>query len=646
MAQGEKKVMIIGLDAPIPGRVYDYAKAGKLPGIASVIENGVFARHCMVPFPTITPPNWTTIVTGAHLGTHGITCFNVHNPGDPLDQTHQGFDTADCQAEYIWNAAEAVGKKAIVINYPSTWPPTMKDGWQIAGAGLSMNEWRYGTPASVTLAATLSMELLFATEEYPQGTVIELKPASGWEAMPKCKAALEAELRVECRSPRYPVEPVTWYLLAVDSGDGYDRVIVADSKNASSPMADLRVGQWTPNIVREFQTEQGPKKAVFRMKLLELSRDGKTLKLYVSPIGALSGWSYPESLAEEIKSENGLPAPHPGFRALIVGWIDHDTFIETLDLAHTWLADAATHCLATKDWTIYVMHIHTPDHFHHGFATQMDPATSPDEKTAKSFQELEMRMYQSIDRAIQRILEYADENTTVVIVSDHGAKATTGRFNVAKVLEDAGLLVRLPGEEGKPGPIDWSKTKAVQQRSCYIYVNVKGRDPQGIVEPGEEYEKVRDQIIAALHNYVDPETGKRPVTLALRREDARIIGLYGDRVGDVVYAISGDFGGQHGPQLPTTKFSLGDIGGLFMMRGPGVKKGEILERTVMLEDVVPTVCYLADLPVPKHAEGGILYQALVDSNAKLTETERLRRNYERLQKALEAEKALTHTYNE
>jgi len=128
------KVMVIGLDAPIAPRVYDYAKEGKLPVMAKLIENGVYAENCLVPFPTITPPNWTTIVTGASIGTHGITCFNVHIPGDPLNVTHQGFDTADCQAEYIWNAAEKVGKKSIIFNYPSTWPPTIKEGIQIAGA--------------------------------------------------------------------------------------------------------------------------------------------------------------------------------------------------------------------------------------------------------------------------------------------------------------------------------------------------------------------------------------------------------------------------------------------------------------------------------------------------------------------------------
>jgi hypothetical protein len=81
------------------------------------------------------------------------------------------------------------------------------------------------------------------------------------------------------------------------------------------------------------------------------------------------------------------------------------------------------------------------------------------------------------------------------------------------------------------------------------------------------------------------------------------------------------------------------------MAGPNVKKGCLLERTVNLPDIVPTVCYLCNWPVPEHAEGAIIYQALEDPHAPLQEREKLARNYERLKRAYEADKSLTHTYN-
>ena len=136
----------------------------------------------------------------------------------------------------------------------------------------------------------------------------------------------------------------------------------------------------------------------------------------------------------------------------------------------------------------------------------------------------------------------------------------------------------------------------------------------------------------------------KPIIFALRKEDARVIGLYGDRVGDVVFALRGEFGVQHGAHLTTVSYGIGSLKGLLIMAGPGVKEGYVLKRTVWLTDIVPTVCYLAEFPVPKNAEGAIIYQALKDPDCKLKELRILRRNYERLKDVLEKEKALTHTY--
>ena len=77
-----KKVMVIGLDAIIARQVYRYAQDGHMPRVKRLLDTGVFANNCLPPFPGITPPNWSTLATGATAVTHNITCFNVHVPGD------------------------------------------------------------------------------------------------------------------------------------------------------------------------------------------------------------------------------------------------------------------------------------------------------------------------------------------------------------------------------------------------------------------------------------------------------------------------------------------------------------------------------------------------------------------------------------
>lgn len=163
--------------------------------------------------------------------------------------------------------------------------------------------------------------------------------------------------------------------------------------------------------------------------------------------------------------------------------------------------------------------------------------------------------------------------------------------------------------------VDWAKTRAIGEGAVHIWINLKGRDPHGIVEPAD-YRRVQDEIINCLYDYKDPETGKRPVVLALRKEDARFIGLHGDWVGDVIYGISGDFGAQHAPQVPTAQYGIGDLHGLFALSGANIRQGVALERTVWIQDMVPTICYIAGWPVPRDAEGAVVFQALQDPTTR------------------------------
>ncbi len=131
------------------------------------------------------------------------------------------------------------------------------------------------------------------------------------------------------------------------------------------------------------------------------------------------------------------------------------------------------------------------------------------------------------------------------------------------------------------------------------------------MEPGAEYEELRDRVIDTLLSYRDPATGRRPVTVALRREDARMLGLYGDRVGDVIYATADDFGGvEHAFQLPTSKFGISSMQPILVMAGPGIRGGVRLGRTIELKDVAPTIAHLLGIPVPRDCLGGVIYQAL------------------------------------
>ena len=651
MPRRSSRVVIIGFDAPIVKTVERYIQAGKLPELAKLRRRGVWANHCLVPHPTITPPNWTTIVTGAWLGTHGVTCFHVHRPGDPLLDAHQAFLAEDVQAEYLWNAAAREGKRSIVMNYPTTHGRSVRNGILIAGAGLAVNEWR-NNPTEWGALCTACGDSFFSTEPGAQATLIETRPASGWRNAPRSAVTLEAELPLPGREARVPLKPTTWHLLLIASkGKKLDTAFVCPTKDAKSAFARLKVKTWSPNCSARVQTAKGTVEVVFRLRLQELAPSGSTVKLYVTPLCAASGWATPPSVCRELRDVPGLPIPNSFYGAHGLGWIDSQELVEVIDMQNVWLGAAAAHLLRTQPWDIFAMHAHCPDHCYHVFLNRLDPAVCPDKKAVAEYRAAELGFYQSLDRMVGTILKAVDEDETlVVITSDHGAVPTEGRFDkdyrwfsVGELLTKAGLTVLKKDPKTGRDVVDWAKTRAVAQRSVYVYVNLKGRDPNGIVRPAD-YDAVCDEIVRVLYDYTDPKTGKKPIALALKKNDARIIGLYGDRVGDVVYGVHPEVAGEHGRQLTTGDYGVGDMRGLLILAGPGVKRGVALDRTAWLTDIVPTVCYLTGFPVPAQAEGAVLYQALTDPDLSGAAEARLRREMAKLDAIKSSERSLTHSY--
>jgi len=622
MAKKADKAIIIGIDGAIVPRLYRFCKEGKLPTINKLfVEQGVWSPNCLVPLPTITPPNWAAISTGAWPSTVHITDFNVHVPGDELDELHQGLFSDDVHAETLYEAIAKAGKKSIMLNYPSTWPPKLEDSIVVGGGSLSINGWAQRIAFGGQKGAlqrrqqergeeaglyTYAAAALYSTTEYDGSTSVKFEEPGGWSNIPGSGKALAASMPLTLKSTMYKMEPVTWHILVQDG-----KAMVCENKDTATAIATLAEGQWSQAITREFKMEQGPKKAVFKMKLVELSPNAEKFRLLMTNISALDGWSHPASIAAEITSEQGLPGAGSawggwGRGAKIRGWYDLDTVVEIQDMDNMFYADAAAYLLKNKPWDFYMMHAHAPDHMYHSIS---DALNNPDPAARKPFEDAELAICQSIDRMCAKIFGCADDNTIMAMVSDHGAKPHGGRFGINKILQQGGLLSR-----DENSVIDWSKTKASGMGSTYVWINVKGLYPhEGIVDP-KDYAEVQEEVIRCLYDFTDPETGRKPIALALKREDARMIGSHGEWVGDVVYGLTGYGPDQHGCHIPTAQFGMGDLHGLFLLSGPNIKKGVLLERTVWILDMVPTICYLTGWPVPAQAEGAVIYQAMEDTN--------------------------------
>ncbi|MHB1134057.1 MAG: alkaline phosphatase family protein [Chloroflexota bacterium] len=649
MASKPKRVALIGFDCPLPHMLLKYADEGQLPNFKRVFDGGVFAENCIVPYPTITPPNWTTIGTGAIIGTHQITDFWVPVPGQTPDSAHtiQAFSSERSQAEFVWDAADKAGKKAVVLNWPGSWPSHMKNGILIGGAGLgpvdNMDGRREGAAVSVCTSQ------LITTGFYPGAIRGTWQEAEGWQNVDELgEEPLEMAAALNFPAAVEEPAPTTWHVLARKSaGEGYDAITLAPSKDFAQAFATVKVGEWSPRVKTAIAMKNGAVREVyFRCKLVELSDDGEEFRLFLTSLSNPRWLASPPEVIDRIEASDALPVSYACMRDAILGRIDWDTWVECTEVYTQWLGDVAVSLLKDGDWDLFAMHSHPTDFGYHIMMTDLEPNTATDKAKSEKAWDINLKMYQVQDRMLGRVLDALPRDTMVVLLSDHGAVADGPMFDPYKALEPVGL-VKVLKEETPDNPllalrkalgqmmseVDLSQTKALARGICYVNVNLKGRDPEGIVAP-EDYEKVQQQIVDALLTYVDPRTGTRPVTLALTREDARLLGLHGEAVGDVVYALYPWFGGQHGNILPTATWGVGELNGLLVFMGPGIKRGVRLQRTVGLQDIVPTVCHAADLPLPATVDGAVIYQIFKDPNFKERELAKLQGGLERMQAAM------------
>lgn len=120
------KVLVLGIDGLDPRKTRAYVDEGLMPNTKKLIERGC-QRHDLVMLggvPTITPPMWATLATGATPMTHGITDFFLQVPGK-LDEYTYAMHSESCKAEQMWNVTAEAGLKTLVWHWPAAaWPPS------------------------------------------------------------------------------------------------------------------------------------------------------------------------------------------------------------------------------------------------------------------------------------------------------------------------------------------------------------------------------------------------------------------------------------------------------------------------------------------------------------------------------------------
>ena len=276
--------------------------------------------------------------------------------------------------------------------------------------------------------------------------------------------------------------------------------------------------------------------------------------------------THPPDLLKEIEANVGeyLLYPDPGQAYSDSGV---DAFLDNLYRTTETRLRVLDYLRAREDWDFTMVVLNGTDTVQHAMWKYMStdhPLHQPDKR--EKYGDAILRYFQYVDRALDRIVSGLDDGTTLVIMSDHGfgpfhkfihlnnwlrqegwlqlknspwAKAKSGLFSlgltpmgVYNLLMRLGLgafkreVVRGRGQGLLKrlflsfDDVDWQRTEAYSLGNVgQISVNVRGREPQGCVDPGEPYESLRDEIIDRLCQLQDPETGELVVEAAYRREE-------------------------------------------------------------------------------------------------------------------------------
>lgn len=636
MSDKKKKLLVLGVDAALPDLIKKFVAEGVLPNIARLKDGGRFSR-VISTFPPLTAAAWGAIVTGSGPGTCGIPSLMVHLPGEELSDWHTSFDKRLLLAETLWEAEAKNDRRSALINWPVTWPIEHENGIQIA-ASLNPPFRYFYMPLWDIAGSTIYSSRSERCNQIP-GRAVKVTPvkAEGWQNLP---AGGPPPLAFTMETPPVFAQGITYEVLFTGQGDAYDTALICSAKDADKVVARLSVGEWSDWIYDQFTDSAGVRRpGRFRLFLHALSGDASEFKILISAINTAGNYCYPPEIQEELEKTAGPYIEVDDPWAYMDGWVGLGHYLKQLQQLVDWWAESTIFALKKGDIDSVYTWIGTIDHLQHVAYGGIDPKSDHyDPDKADYWMDYIRRSYMQVDEAIGRMLEKLDlDESLVVFVSDHGFSSLESSPYLKKFLHDEGLLAYHFSENGEM-EIDWSQTKCFPLEPCHahIFLNMKGRDPHGIVEP-EDYEKVQQEVIDKLMAWQDPETGERVVDLAIPKQIAGQLGVYPfagfDRVGDILFAVKPrymdspmvyqsaiKYPDQTERIIPNPEmFEPAELGKNFtgvhvalphepemhatlIMHGAGVAQGEN-KIPVNIVDIAPTISFLADIPIPKDAEG-------------------------------------------
>ncbi|MBZ5666431.1 MAG: alkaline phosphatase family protein [Acidobacteriia bacterium] len=615
-----ERAVILGFDGMDPELADRFMKEGRLPNLAKLRDKGTFSK-LRTTFPAISPVAWSTFMTGVNPGKHNIYDFLARDTNNYLPFLSSAeikgpkrhikigkysipFGKTEIKAMRkgtpFWHWLGDAGIFSSVIRVPVTFPPEKFQGVLLSGMCVPDLKGSQGTFCLCTTR--------MSSDKFREGGVrvpIERKNGVCHSYVPGPDNPLKenaGEVRMD-----FEIKP--------EPESKQARFVVGSEKFT------LKVGEYSEWITAEFKAGMGfTAHGICRFYLKEVSPE---VEVYVTPVNIDPG--HPD-----------LPISHPVtysiYLAKLFGpyatlglaedtWalnehvLDDDAFLAQAYGNHEDRERMLFDALDKTKQGLCTCVFDTTDRIQHMFWRYLEedhPAARdvPHSEHPQVIQDL----YQRMDGLIGRVMEKIDEDTLLMVISDHGFKSFARCMNLNAWLHQNGYLTLKDGKTESGDwfeDVDWSRTRAYTMGLNGLYLNIKGREKQGIVDPAE-VDALQDELREKLNGLIDPASGTIGVT-GVFVTDEFYRGPYSENAPDLLVGYGAGYRaswdsvmGKVTSQIfeDNTKAWSGDHC-IDPRLVPGVlfSSHKFVEEKPAIVDVAPTILKLFGLTPPGHFDG-------------------------------------------
>jgi len=598
-----KKVLLIGIDGTDPKIMDELMDEGLLKNFVRLKEMGSYSRLATTP-PVESPTQWSTIATGTNPGKHDVFGFIARHPKTyipylSITQQEGGITgpryVSPVKGTPFWKITSDAGIPTTVIRWPVTFPPEKVRGKMFAGLGVPdiagfLNGYRFYTSKDFDGTQDGQEKIIRVVNDNGVIDTYVIGPITGKD---RERAKVPMQIKITGNDATIDVQGVQYPVTA---------------------------GGWSDWIRIEF--DAGPLKKVSGTARVYLNSVEPEFNMYltsiqIDPEDPVVDFTYPGGYSKELVDEMGLYytlGMPEDTNALTDERISDEVFLEQVAQIEEEREKMFWYEYDRFDSGVFAFVFDTSDRVMHTFWDEDVLAENADDEL--TINESVKAYYIDKDRVLGDVLDRIDNETALMVLSDHGFTGFKRAVSINTWLVENGYmsLTQKPDEKNSGELfefVDWSNTRAYSLGFTNIYVNLKGREGKGIVEENER-EKLVNEIIEKLEGLRDPATGKKVITRIYRREEI-YKGEFVENAPDIVIGFSPGYrmGWQNAiggltPEIFSDNLKKWDGDHIVdPSHVPGVlfTNFEIEKPDPQQVDIAPTVLSMLGLEVPQEMEG-------------------------------------------